>query len=137
MNDRIGQQLGNYRLLRLIGRGGFADVYLGKHLHLNTLAAIKVLHVRLIGSNLDQFRSEARVMAALRGIIFDLDGTLLLSNEAHSHAWVDAFSTFGWEVPFFRTKWLIGMGGDRLIAALYPGMSESEGIGHVIAGKLA
>jgi len=65
MSDRVGQQLGNYRLLRLIGRGGFADVYLGKHLHLNTLAAINVLHVRLIGSNLEQFRSEARVIASL------------------------------------------------------------------------
>lgn len=65
MSDRVGQQLGNYRLLRLIGRGGFADVYLGKHIHLNTLAAIKVLHVRLIGSNLEQFRSEAQVIASL------------------------------------------------------------------------
>ena len=65
MADRIGQQLGNYRLIRLIGRGGFADVYLGKHLHLNTLAAIKVLRVRLIGNTLEQFRSEAQVIASL------------------------------------------------------------------------
>src|SRR5947209_20585741 len=65
MSDRVGQQLGNYRLLRLIGRGGFADVYLAKHLHLNTLAAIKILHVRLIGNTLEQFRSEARVIANL------------------------------------------------------------------------
>ena len=62
---REGQQLGNYRLLRLLGRGGFADVYLAKHLHLNTLAAIKVLQMRLIGSNLEQFRSEARAIAGL------------------------------------------------------------------------
>ena len=63
MTDRVGQQLGNYRLLRLLGRGGFADVYLGKHLHLNTLTAIKVLQVRLIGKHLEQFRTEARAIA--------------------------------------------------------------------------
>ena len=65
MTDRVGQQLGNYRLLRLLGRGGFADVYLGKHLHLNTLTAIKVLQVRLIGKHLEQFRTEARAIASL------------------------------------------------------------------------
>jgi len=72
-------------------------------------------------------------MAELRGIIFDIDGTLLISNEAHAHSWVDAFSAFGWEVPFFRIKWLIGMGGDKLLTTLFPGMSDEEGIGHVMA----
>ncbi len=43
MSDRIGQQLANYRLISLLGQGGFADVYLGEHIYLNTLAAIKVL----------------------------------------------------------------------------------------------
>ena len=30
MADRVGQQLGNYRLLRLLGQGGQASVYLGE-----------------------------------------------------------------------------------------------------------
>src|ERR1700694_773153 len=63
--DRQGQQLGNYRLLRLLGRGGFATVYLGEHIHLNTLAAIKVLDTRLSSDGIDQFRGEARTIARL------------------------------------------------------------------------
>jgi serine/threonine protein kinase len=65
MTDFVGHQLGNYRLIGLIGQGGFADVYLGEHIHLNTQAAIKVLQMRLAGSNLEQFRNEARTIASL------------------------------------------------------------------------
>jgi serine/threonine protein kinase len=37
--------MGNYQLSKLLGHGGgFADVYLGEHVYLKTLAAIKVLH---------------------------------------------------------------------------------------------
>ena len=42
MEERVGQQLGNYRLVRLLGLGGFAEVYLGEHVRLGTHAAIKV-----------------------------------------------------------------------------------------------
>jgi serine/threonine protein kinase len=47
MTGRVGQHLGNYRLLRLLGHGGFADVYLGEHIHLQTLTALKLLHTQL------------------------------------------------------------------------------------------
>jgi VCBS repeat-containing protein len=65
VEERIGQQLGSYRLVHLLGQGGFADVYLGEHIHLQTLAAVKVLQMRLVGSNLEQFRNEARTIASL------------------------------------------------------------------------
>ncbi|TMC84433.1 MAG: serine/threonine protein kinase, partial [Chloroflexi bacterium] len=65
MADRVGQHLGNYRLLRLLGQGGFADVYLGEHLHLNTQAAIKVLHTHLTSHDIEPFRTEARTIARL------------------------------------------------------------------------
>lgn len=53
----------------------------------------------------------------LRGVIFDVDGTLVDSNDAHAHAWVDALREFGYEVPFERIRSLIGMGGDKLLPA--------------------
>ncbi|HLJ35199.1 MAG TPA: serine/threonine-protein kinase [Ktedonobacteraceae bacterium] len=65
MTDRVGQLLGNYRLLRLIGRGGFADVYLGEHLYLNTNAAIKILQTRLTNEDSTDFINEARMIASL------------------------------------------------------------------------
>ena len=65
MADQEGQHIGNYRLSHLLGRGGFADVYLGQHIYLETQAAIKVLHTRLGSSDLEGFLSEARTIARL------------------------------------------------------------------------
>ncbi len=65
MGDLVGQQLGNYRLRRLLGQGSFADVYLGEHIHLGTQAAIKVLQVRLVENNVQNFLNEARTIAHL------------------------------------------------------------------------
>ena len=65
MTDRVGQQLGNYRLLKLIGRGSFAEVYLGEHQLLNTQAAIKVLNTHFTSEDKDRFYAEARTIARL------------------------------------------------------------------------
>lgn len=63
--ERIGQRLGNYQLVRLLGEGGFAEVYLGEHLHLKTQAAVKLLHTRLSHDDIEGFRREAQVIAQL------------------------------------------------------------------------
>lgn len=65
MADRVGQQFGNYRLLRLLGKGGFAEVYLGEHIHLGTQAAIKLLIAELTSEEVEQFYEEARLIAHL------------------------------------------------------------------------
>lgn len=65
MMDRVGQRFGNYRLLRLLGEGGFAEVYLGEHAFLGTQAAIKVLQIRLAQELLKDFLQEARTLAHL------------------------------------------------------------------------
>ena len=65
MADLRDQQLGNYRLIRLLGQGGFADVYLGEHVLLGTQAALKVHHTRVEGADLERFEQEARTIARL------------------------------------------------------------------------
>lgn len=81
MVNRVGQQLGNYRLVRLLGQGGFAEVYLGEHVYLETQAAIKVLQTQLAREDMEQFRLEARTIARLehphivRVLDFGLEGS--------------------------------------------------------------
>ncbi len=81
MVDRVGQQLGHYRLVRLLGQGGFAEVYLGEHIYLDTQAAIKVLHTQLAQDGIEQFRLEAKRIAHLehphivRVLDFGVEGT--------------------------------------------------------------
>ncbi len=66
MTDYVGKQLGNYRVIQLLGRGGFADVYLGEHQHISTQVAIKVLHTRVSQDVLESMRAEARIVASLK-----------------------------------------------------------------------
>ena len=63
--NSVGQQIGNYHLNRLLGHGGFADVYLGTHVYLNTQAAIKLLHTQLDEEGIEAFRNESLTIAHL------------------------------------------------------------------------
>lgn len=66
MTDRLGQRFGNYRLVRLLGKGGFAEVYLGEHIYLKSQAAIKVLLTQLGDEEAKSFLAEARLLVSLR-----------------------------------------------------------------------
>jgi len=61
--ERIGQIVGDYRLVRWLGGGGFGNVYLAEHTRDGSQVAIKVLQIRL--ANQDDFRAfinEARMI---------------------------------------------------------------------------
>jgi len=67
MSDRTGQQIGNYRLVKLLGGGSFADVYLGQHVHIQHLqAAIKFLHANPGRIYQKWFLQEAETIASLK-----------------------------------------------------------------------
>jgi eukaryotic-like serine/threonine-protein kinase len=62
--DYSGQQIGSYRLVRRLGFGGFASVYLGQHVRISTQqAAIKLLHILDVDAK--KFQQEAETIAAL------------------------------------------------------------------------
>src|SRR6266568_390089 len=65
MMEQVEQRLGNYRLMQLLGKGTFANVYLGEHLYLSTPVAIKVLRSRLDSPTLADFLTEARHVSHL------------------------------------------------------------------------
>jgi len=68
MKDQYsGQYFGDYRLIQLLGEGGFANVYLGEHVQSRTQAAIKVLKSTVIDEmEINSFIDEANKLASLK-----------------------------------------------------------------------
>jgi phosphoglycolate phosphatase-like HAD superfamily hydrolase len=66
-----------------------------------------------------------------RAVIFDVDGTLIDSNDAHARAWVDALKEFGFARDVAQVRRLIGMGGDKLLPAA-AGVSADSDLGRRI-----
>jgi eukaryotic-like serine/threonine-protein kinase len=78
-HDLSGRQLGSYRVLSLLGRGGMGEVYRAHDSRLGRDVAIKVLPTRFTedAERLARFESEARMLAALNhphiGAIYGLE----------------------------------------------------------------
>ena len=51
----------------------------------------------------------------IKNFIFDVDGTLLDSNEFHAQAWVQAFDAYGKKISFDRLRRCMGKGADHLL----------------------
>ncbi len=66
-SELVGQPLGDYMLIRHLGSGGMADVYLASQVALDRLVAIKVLKRELAAdaNYVRRFANEARSIAAL------------------------------------------------------------------------
>ena len=86
-----------------------------------------------LGNTLSDIAESSR--STLKGILLDIDGTLVLSNDAHAQAWVEAFAAFGYDIKFEQVRPLIGMGGDQVVPRLAPELSGEEGVGKQIADR--
>jgi len=65
-DDRKSQQLGEYRLIRLLGRSICSEVYFGEHLHTNFPVAIKILSGHFTKNDMQKFLMQATALAQLK-----------------------------------------------------------------------
>jgi HAD superfamily hydrolase (TIGR01509 family) len=69
-------------------------------------------------------------------VLFDVDGTLIDSNDAHAEAWTRAFGEAGVVVDPAEVRWSIGMGGDKLMPRV-SGLDIDSPEGRPIAERAA
>jgi serine/threonine protein kinase len=81
MATLVGKTVGKYKLLKLLGRGGMAEVYKARHPTLDRDVTVKILHQHLVEGEgfLARFEREAKAVAAMRHPnivqIFDYEAT--------------------------------------------------------------
>jgi HAD superfamily hydrolase (TIGR01509 family) len=73
-------------------------------------------------------------MKPIRGVLLDVDGTLVDSNDAHARAWVEAFAEHGVQVAYGEVRKCIGMGGDKLMPKV-SGIREDSPQGEKISKR--
>ena len=73
-------------------------------------------------------------MPAKAGVLLDVDGTLLDSNDAHAHAWIVALAEEGLDAEFAMVRRLIGKGGDKLMGEV-AGIDADSPLGQRIAAR--
>jgi len=74
----------------------------------------------------DKLRNPRCEGPAPRAVLFDVDGTLVDTNDLHAAAWREAFLNFGLDKPFEEIRWQIGKGGDNLIPSLFPDLVDTQ-----------
>jgi len=65
-------------------------------------------------------------MTRITTLLFDIDGTLVDSNDYHARAWQEVFREAGHDLPIDMIHDQVGKGGDNLVPSLLPDLSEAE-----------
>ena len=73
-------------------------------------------------------------MTHIRGVILDVDGTLIESNDAQAQSWVEAMAEHGYHVPYEKVRRLIGKGGDKVLPETI-GIEKDSGEGKQISDR--
>ena len=73
----------------------------------------------------------------LKAIIFDVDGTLIDSVDAHATAWQRAFAQHGIDLEYDAVRSQIGKGGDQLLPVFLPEDEVERRDGAIDASRAA
>lgn len=76
--------------------------------------AALLVGLALRGTSKEEHR-EGKHTSKIRGVIIDVDGTLVDSNDVNARAWLDVLEEYGHQVPFERARGLVGMGSDTFL----------------------
>jgi HAD superfamily hydrolase (TIGR01549 family) len=68
----------------------------------------------------------------IKTVIFDIDGTLVDSVDAHALAWQESFKYFGKDIPHEQVRAQIGKGGDMLLPVFFS-KQELEAFGEELS----
>jgi len=73
----------------------------------------------------------------IRGVLFDVDGTLVDSNYLNTVAWWEAFAQAGHDVQMQRIHRAIGMGSDQLLGELLPADRDQAADNDIVSAHAA
>src|SRR5207302_463705 len=74
---------------------------------------------------------------APRGVLFDVDGTLVDTTYLHAVTWWQALRQAGHTVPMATIHHAIGMGSDKILDAFLGGERDRDGDAELTAAHLA
>jgi len=72
-----------------------------------------------------------------KAVLFDVDGTLVDSNDAHARSWCDLLEEYGYPTELGRIRRMIGMGGDKIIATVTDLDANSARAKELLAARTA
>lgn len=71
----------------------------------------------------------------IKGILLDIDGTLILSNDAHARSWTKTLSKYGYNVPLDKIRGFMGMGGDQMLPQLVRSLADRPDLSDKISNE--
>ncbi len=132
----VGETIGNYRLVEVVGRGGMGTVYAAEHIYLGKRVAMKVLHDRWAkkGDAIGRFLREARAASSINHVnivnVFDFgpapDGRVYIAMEYLDGVDLDEQLELEGRLPLHRAIHIVGQIASALAAAHEKGIVHSD-----------